>query len=213
MSEHKRSRRPKPALPGGPKDLAKSLRNRDRDPAREKEPDHDAQPESVDPPAGPVIRRAVAKDLGAVLALRALMFSAMGASTAAISDNTWQRNASRWLQLNLGDPRVNITVADVNGSAVACALGEVVDRPPSPGNPNGLVGMLGNVATFPEYRMTGLGQACVDAVMDWFREETDVSTVELVATPGGHRRYAKHGFREHEFPHLRVTIDRSGADG
>lgn len=208
MTEHKRSRLPKPALPGGAKDLAKSLRGRDR--PREKDRDEETPPDAVDAPNGPVIRRAVPKDLGAVLALRALMFSAMGASTEAISDNTWQRNASRWLQLNLGNPRVNITVADVNGSAVACSLGEVVDRPPSPGNPDGLVGMLGNVATFPEYRMTGLGQACVDAVMEWFRNETEVSSVELFATLEGHRRYTKHGFTQHEFPHLRVTIDRSG---
>jgi GNAT superfamily N-acetyltransferase len=68
--------------------------------------------------------------------------------------------------------------------------------------------MLGNVATFPEYRMTGLGQACVDAVMAWFREETAVTSVELFATDEGRRRYVGHGFVDHPIAHLRVPIPR-----
>lgn len=173
-----------------------------------------AAPETaVEEPARPgvVIRRATSRDLAPLLALRALMFTAMGASTEAVSANAWQANARRWLQVNLGNERVNITIAEVNGSAVACAIGEVVERPPSPGNPDGLVGMLGNVATFPEYRMTGLGQACVDAVMAWFREETAVTSVELFATAEGRRRYAAHGFADHPVAHLRVAIPRGDA--
>lgn len=191
---------------GRGKDLARTLRIRAAEGAS-------AEPADAAPshPPEPVIRRARASDLAPVVALRALMFTAMGSSTEAVSANEWQLNARRWFQVKLRNPAVNVTVAEVNGTAVACAVGEVVDRAPSPGNPFGRVGVLGNVATFPEYRMGGLGQACVDAVMTWFREETDVTSVELFATPEGRRRYEGYGFTEHEFPQLRLAIDRSPA--
>lgn len=204
MSEDKTSKRRTPPIT--PANLARALR-RDRDEAPQ-----EVEAAEPAPPPGPVIRRATARDLASVVALRALMFTALGAGAEAVADNAWQAAAHRWLQVHLGNPRVYICVADLNGSAVACSIGEVVDRPPSPANPSGRVGMLGNVATFPEYRMTGLGQACVDAVMAWFRDETDVSSVELFATPEGRRRYAAHGFTEHEFPQLRVTLDRTPPD-
>lgn len=195
-----RSRRLSPPKPPSPKQLARALRPRERD-------KDTSRPESAAP--GPAIRRARSRDLAAVVALRALMFSAMGTPAERLSANEWQASTLRWLQVNLGEDDVNITVADVNGSVVACAIGEVVDRVPSPGNPRGRVGMLGNVATFPEYRMTGLGQACIDAVMTWFRDETDATAVELFATRDGRRRYLSHGFTDHEYPHMRVAIDRS----
>ena len=202
VSEDKAGKRRGPSRPPNPKQLARALRGREKS--------ADSVPEPGEPaPVGPVIRKAQAKDLAAVLALRALMFTAMGTSAEKVSAGAWQANALRWLQVNLPDPDVFIAVADVNGATVATAMGEVVDRPPSPGNPTGRVGMLGNVATFPQYRMTGLGQGCVDAVMEWFRTQTDVTSVELFATPEGRRRYESHGFGPHAFAHLRVAIDRT----
>ncbi|MEI2777072.1 MAG: GNAT family N-acetyltransferase [Tetrasphaera sp.] len=193
---------------GGPKDLAWTLRGRGSDDAGQQPADNAAAGAS-----GPLIRRAQTRDLAPVVALRALMFAAMGTSTEKVSANEWQLNARRWFQVNLKNPAVNVTVAEVNGTAVACAVGEVVDRTPSPGNPTGKVGVLGNVATFPEHRMTGLGQGCVDAVMEWFRESTAVTSVELFATPDGRRRYEAYGFTEHEFPQMRLTIDRTPGPG
>lgn len=163
------------------------------------------------PPApgpGPGIRPATAHDLTSVIALRALMFAAMGAPTETVSANPWQLAARRWLQVNLTNPLVHVTVADINGSAVACAIGEVIERPPGPANPDGVVGWLGNVATFPEYRKTGLAQRCVDEVMRWFEEETQVTTVDVFATPEGRGLYAARGFVENRFPAMRVRIER-----
>lgn len=200
MSEDKAGKR-RPPLPPNPKHLARALRSRDRgEPAPEEA--------EVEAPVGPVIRRATGKDLASVLALRALMFAALNASAEELADGEWQANALRWLQVNLNNPDVHIAVADVNGSTVACAIGEVLERAPSPINPNGRAGMVTNVATFPQYRMTGLGQGCVDAVMAWFRDETDVSQVSLNASAEGRRRYLAHGFREVDFPEMRVRIDR-----
>lgn len=183
-------------------ELARTLRKR-----APEDPVADVPAEPPQPP-GPVIRPARPGDLAPLVALRALMFTALGASTEAVSANQWQLNARRWFQVNLKNPAVNVTVAEVNGTAVACALGEIVARPPSTGNPSGRVGVLGNVATFPEYRMGGLGHACVEAVMTWFREQTDVTSVELFAPPEGRRRYLVLGFTDHEFPQMRLSIDR-----
>ncbi len=182
-----------------PKQVARALRSRDRD----------REPETARTDGMPVIRRAKSRDLAALIALRALLFEAMGTAPQALSAAGWQREAQRWLQVNLQHPDVNITVADVNGSVVACAIGQVTDRMPSPGHPQGRVGILGNVVTFPEYRMGGLAQACIDAVMQWFREETDATGVELFATQEGRRRYLGHGFTDHEFPQLRVALPRA----
>lgn len=186
--------------PPSPKQLARALRGREKT---------EAEAAAPDAPAGPVIRKAKSRDLAAVVALRALMYAAMGASPERVSDAAWQANALRWLQVNLGNRDVHVAVADVNGSTVATAMGEVVERTPSPDNPTGRVGLLLNVATFPQYRMTGLGQACVDAVMEWFRESTDVTSVEVFATTDGRRRYEAHGFAEHALPSLRLAIDRT----
>lgn len=162
----------------------------------------------MEPGQATLIRRATAQDIAAVTALRALMFAAMGAEPEELADGQWQAHVRRWLQLTLRNPQVNVTVAVVNGATVACAIGEVVERMPSPRNPTGQVGMLGSVATFPEYRMTGLGQACIDDVMSWFVEQTEVTTVELNATPQGRRRYLSHGFVETAYPQMRLKIPR-----
>lgn len=121
MAGEKKARR------GRGKDLARTLRIR----AAEGAVAGPADAAASHPPE-PVIRRARASDLAPVVALRALMFTAMGASTEAVSANEWQLNARRWFQVKLRSPAVNVTVAEVNGTAVACAVGEVVDRAPSP---------------------------------------------------------------------------------
>ncbi len=161
------------------------------------------------PAPGPIIRPATAHDLTSIIALRALMFAAMGAPTETVSANPWQLAARRWLQVNLTNPLVHLIVADVHGSAVACAIGEVIERPPGPTNPDGVVGLLGNVATFPEFRKTGLAQRCVDEVMRWFREDTAVTSVDVFATPEGRGLYAAHGFVDHRFPAMRVHVERT----
>lgn len=202
VSEEKVTRRGGPARPPNPKQLAARALRRDKPAEPETE-------ESEPTASGPTIRRATSKDLAAVLALRALMFTAMGTDAEKVADGEWQANALRWLQVSLNSPSMYIAVADVNGSTVACAIGEVLDRGPTPSNPSGRFGMLTNVATFPQYRMTGLGQGCVDAVMAWFRDETEVGQVSLNATPEGLRRYLPHGFAEVTFPEMRATLDRA----
>ena len=114
MSEDRPSKRRTPPIT--PANLARALRReRDETPA-------DGEVAETAAPLGPTIRRATARDLASVVALRALMFTAMGAGAEAVADNAWQAAAHRWLQVHLGNPRVYICVADLNGSAVACSI-------------------------------------------------------------------------------------------
>lgn len=156
----------------------------------------------------PVFRDATPDDVVTLVALRALMFTAMGTPTDVVSAAPWQFEANAWFRANLGRRRVKVVVAEVDGTVVACAMGVVVHWPPSPTTPTGAAGVLQNVATFPEYRGQGLAAACVDAVLLWFRHATDVGTVELFATPEGRPMYERRGFVEHEFATLRLSLDR-----
>ncbi|NYF97353.1 GNAT family N-acetyltransferase [Janibacter cremeus] len=175
-------------------------------------PGRDRRREPVPGPVeGSVIRPAVQDDVATIIALRALMFEAMGVSSDEVLETTWQQDASRWIQLHLSDPRLRIMVAEANGTVVSCAMGQVVDLMPSPsGSHDG--GRISNVATFPRHRRLGFTRTTVEALLDWFREETEVGVVSINATQEGRAMYEKFGFADVTFPEMRLHLDRP-ADG
>src|SRR5262245_58136951 len=134
------------------------------------------------------IRRATAADIDAVVRLRALMFTAMG--VPGVEDDGWRQAAKEWFEREFGGrhtggegPHHCVVVAErPDGYIVAGAMGALRFETPSPVNPNGVWGLLNNVATEPEARRQGLARACVEGVLAWFREETEASVVELFAT-------------------------------
>jgi GNAT superfamily N-acetyltransferase len=79
---------------------------------------------------------------------------------------------------------------------------------PSPVNPNGVWGLLSNVATLPEGRRQGLARACVVGVLYWFRDETEASAIELFATGEGSGLYEGLGFAVTAWPAMRLRLDR-----
>jgi GNAT superfamily N-acetyltransferase len=140
-----------------------------------------------------------------VVELRALMFSAMG--VAGVDATDWRRAAVEWFERELGGPRACVVVAvDPGGRVVAGAMGGLRFETPSPVNPNGVWGVLNNVATQPEARRRGLARACVLGVLDWFRDETDASVVELFATGEGAGLYEELGFRPTAWPAMRLRL-------
>lgn len=156
-----------------------------------------------------MIRRMRAGDIGTVITLRSLMFEAMGTPTTRLSDIAWQQQAARWLQLHLGDERVRVVVAEVNGAVVSCAMGQVVDLMPSPERRGDVGGLLTNVATFPRHRRLGFSEACVRAVVEWFQDATDVDVITLNATDEGAPTYERLGFVPSTFPEMRLHLDRA----
>lgn len=163
------------------------------------------------PVEGSIIRPATQEDIATIVALRALLFEAMGAPPEVVSDAAWQQDAARWLQLRLASGDAHVVVAEANGTVVSCVMGQVVDLMPSP-HRSGPGGHVSNVATFPRHRRLGFTGAIIEAVLTWFREETDVEVVSVNATDDGRSIYERFGFEEAAFPEMRLRIDRTPAE-
>ncbi|WP_435203174.1 GNAT family N-acetyltransferase [Janibacter sp. GS2] len=163
---------------------------------------------AVGPLEGSVIRPAASDDIATIIALRALMFEAMGTSSAEVLDAEWQRQAARWTQLHLSDPSTHIVVAEANGTVVSCGMGQIIDLMPSPTR-SGVGGLISNVATFPRHRRLGFTHATFEALLEWFAEDTDVEVVTLHATEDGRSMYERFGFTDSTFPEMRLRLERS----
>lgn len=136
------------------------------------------------------VRRAVAADVAALVALRAEMFDAMGIDA---SGESWRAAAHEWFSTRLDDPDFGVFVVEDGGAVVASAVGAIRDAAPSPSCPEGRDVLINNVCTLPAYRGRGLGSAAFDAVLAWARG-TGVARAELMATEGGRSIYEKGGF-------------------
>jgi GNAT superfamily N-acetyltransferase len=156
---------------------------------------------------GVVVRRAAAADAGALVALRAEMFVAMGHDVGP-PEAPWRTAAAAWFAERLGvDERVAVFVAEhPDAGVVACALGTSTPHLPGPRNPSGSRGHVSNICTLPAYRRQGLARACVEALLDWFRTTTDVGAVHLSATAAGLGLYEALGFRRPEHPYLTLRL-------
>jgi GNAT superfamily N-acetyltransferase len=153
------------------------------------------------------IRRATRNDIDAVIRLRALMFSAMG--VPGVDDDEWRTAAKEWFERELGGRHTVVCLAvGRDGDVVAGAMGGLRFETPSPVNPNGVWGLLNNVATEPHARRQGLARACVEGVLAWFRDETQASVVELFATGEGAGLYEELGFTRTAWPAMRLRLPR-----
>lgn len=156
-----------------------------------------------------VVREARRPDVDALVALRVVMFEAMGTAPAALASPVWRGAAHDWFVDAIGAAGVRLVVAEVDGEVASCAVGEVTSLIPGPGTPNGSVGLLSNVATFAAYRGRGLAAACTDDLLAWFADRTDVTRVDLFATPAGTRIYAPRGFDTRPFPAMTRPLPRA----
>lgn len=110
-----------------------------------------------DTASGVVVREATAQDAAALVDLRALMFEAMGTPSELLEHDAWRDAALAWFSRRIGTAEdVRVVVAEVDGTVAAGIVGEVTSLIPGPGTPNGSVGLISNVATFPTYRGRGL---------------------------------------------------------
>jgi hypothetical protein len=56
---------------------------------------------------------------------------------------------------------------------------------PGTGNPGGAQGLVFNMSTEPRCRRRGYARACQDALLTWFRDETEARVINLNATGDG----------------------------
>ncbi|MGI5271530.1 GNAT family N-acetyltransferase [Nonomuraea sp. CA-218870] len=150
-------------------------------------------------------RRATAADAAELVRLREVLLASMGGPWP---DDGWRAATEARLRARLDepDPRLLAFVVDAPGGGLAaCATGTVEERLGGPGNPEGLVGYVFNVATHPEHRRRGCSRACVTALVEWYREY-GVATVDLRASAEGEPLYSSLGFVRTPDPAMRLRL-------
>jgi GNAT superfamily N-acetyltransferase len=154
------------------------------------------------------VRRAAAGDAEALTRLRALMLSDMGRLNEG-SDPRWQGVTEEWFARRLRDGKdfAAFVVDDPGLGVVSCAVGACDDHAPSPGNLSGLHGHVFNMSTDPRYRRLGYARACLEALLAWFRDETEARVIRLNATSDGLPLYRSLGFTEQGNPALHLKLD------
>ena len=153
------------------------------------------------------VRRAVAADAPALVALRAAMYEDMGDSSDA-PDGAWRAAAEAWFRawLPRTDEVAAFVVEEPGVGPVACALGLVEHPPPSPSNPVGVRGHVSQVSTLPGFQRRGYARACLTALLDWFDRETDARRLDLHATAVGEPLSRSLGFAPSPYPSLRLRL-------
>ncbi|WP_226873688.1 GNAT family N-acetyltransferase [Microbispora sitophila] len=157
--------------------------------------------------SGIVVRRAGAADAAALVRLRAVMLEDMGAEVGDESA-PWRASAEAWFTRRLRDPGdfAAFVVDDPELGVVSCAAGTCDPHAPGPTNPSGLQGHVFNICTDRRRRRLGLARACLDALLVWYRTETEVRTIDLNATSYGIELYQSFGFDAPRYPALQLRL-------
>lgn len=158
-----------------------------------------------------VVRRAAAADAAALTRLREIMLSDMGMLAAGAGPG-WRGNAEAWFAQRLDDKSdfAAFVIEHLDLGVVSCAAGLCDQHAPGPGNPGGVQGLIFNMSTDPQCRRRGYARACLDALLGWFREETEAGVVNLYATGDGSTLYRSLGFTEPRYPALQLRLARPG---
>ncbi|MEV6633462.1 GNAT family N-acetyltransferase [Actinoplanes sp. NPDC051470] len=153
------------------------------------------------------VRQAGPDDADELMVLRGVMTSALWGRGDA-QPGEWMATGARLLRQRLGAELAAFVVDrdDAPGLA-ACAVGQIDQRLPGPGDPTGRRGYVYNVATRPGHRRRGYSRACMRALLTWF-EEAGVTTVDLRASEQGEPLYRDLGFEPTSHPSLRRVSQR-----
>ena len=153
-------------------------------------------------------RRATADDAAELVRLRMVMFESIDGMPAEPGE--WTELAVRALRQRLPGPDARTAAFVVDrpgepGALAACAVGAIDERLGSPANPAGLSGYVYNVTTDNGYRRRGYSQACMTALLGWFRDR-GVLRVQLHASEDGYELYRRLGFTEADSPSMRIAL-------
>ncbi|MGW0596923.1 GNAT family N-acetyltransferase [Streptomyces sp. NPDC002776] len=154
-----------------------------------------------------LVRRATAEDGAEVLRLRQVMIDSMpGADTST----DWHPAGLAGLRARLAEPDGDFAAFVVDhpdrpGALAALVVGTVEYRIGKPANPRGLSGYVFSVATDPDARRRGHARACMESLLEWFRER-GVGQVDLTASPAAEPLYASLGFGRTPDPFMRLML-------
>lgn len=153
------------------------------------------------------VRRAEEADAADLVRLRAQMLADMGRSVGGHAD-PWRARAEEWFadRLSRSWGFASFVVDDPDDGVVACSAGMCDFHAPGPGNLTGVRGHVFNVSTLPAHRRRGCARACLEPLLEWFRDETQVRVITLNATPDGIALYRSVGFGEPRFAALQLIL-------
>ncbi|MGR8010724.1 GNAT family N-acetyltransferase [Streptomyces hypolithicus] len=153
------------------------------------------------------VRRATAADAGEVIRLRQVMID----SVFSVDTSTdWHAESLPTVREKLADQDGDFAAFTIDhphrpGALAALAVGTVEYRIGRSGNPRGAAGHVFSVATDPDQRRRGHARACMEALLDWFRER-GVGHVDLNASPDAEPLYASLGFVRKPDPSMRLNL-------
>ncbi|MFE9094148.1 GNAT family N-acetyltransferase [Streptomyces sp. NPDC007264] len=154
-----------------------------------------------------LVRRAVPEDAGEVLRLRQIMLDSV---FSAGSSTEWHAESLPTVRRRLADRDGGFVAFVVDhperpGALAALAAGTIDYRIGGKDNPHGRVGYVFSVATDPDARRRGYARACMEALLDWFREQ-DARQVDLNASAQAEPLYASLGFVRKPDPSMRLQL-------
>ncbi|MFF7328951.1 GNAT family N-acetyltransferase [Streptomyces sp. NPDC090306] len=155
------------------------------------------------------VRRAVPEDAPELLRLRQVMLDTIHPGAPAGSTD-WQRASLPAVRERLADPDGDFAAFVIDhpvrpGALAALVVGTLEYRIGGPQDPSGRSGHIFSVATDPDVRRRGYARACMEALLDWFRER-DAGHVDLNASPEGEPLYASLGFARKPDPAMRLRL-------
>jgi ribosomal protein S18 acetylase RimI-like enzyme len=126
------------------------------------------------------------------------------------SPTDWQDGSLPVLRKRLADPDGDFAAfvvdhPDRTGALAALVVGTLEYRIGGPGRPGGLLGYVFSVATDPDARRRGYARACMDELLEWFRER-GAGHVMLTASPDAEPLYASMGFTRDTTPSMRLYL-------
>lgn len=162
-----------------------------------------------------VVRRAMPEDAEELIRLRQVMIDsvfATGSATAvaAESDTGWHAESLSVVRSKLADPEGDFVAFVIDcpgqpGSLAALVVGALEYRIGRAGNPRGVVGYVFSVATDPDQRRRGYARACMEVLLDWFRER-GAGSVDLNTSAEAEPLYASLGFVRKPDPSMRLSV-------
>ncbi|MBX9360472.1 GNAT family N-acetyltransferase [Streptomyces sp. WAC04114] len=154
-----------------------------------------------------VVRRALPGDAEEVLRLRQIMIDSVFTSGPYVA---WHGESLPTLRVKLGEPDGDFAAFVVDHperpGALACLVAGTVDyRIGKAADPRGMVGFVFSVATDPDVRRRGYARACMNTLLEWFRER-GARRVQLTASPEAEPLYVSLGFRPKPNPLLELAL-------
>lgn len=154
-----------------------------------------------------LVRRAEPGDAEEVLRLRQVMIDSM---FAADPSTDWHAESLPTLRERLAEPHSGFAAfvvdhPDQPGALAALVAGTLDYRIGRAGNPLGTVGYVFSVATDPGARRRGYARACMDSLLEWFRER-GADRVQLTTSAEAAPLYASLGFRPKPDPLLELWL-------